>query len=68
MLRQAPHRPDARGRRDHGCHGTHARDQATVTTRRPRRRRNTEALLLVAGYGVCLLAFAQVTLVLDSTC
>jgi len=38
---------------------------ATVTTRRPRGRRNTEALLLVAGYGLCLLAFAQVALVLD---
>jgi cell division protein FtsW (lipid II flippase) len=39
---------------------------ATVTTRRPRRRRNTEALLLLGAYGVCLLAFAQVSLVMDS--
>jgi cell division protein FtsW (lipid II flippase) len=44
---------------------TTATTTATVSTRAPRRRRNAEALLLVGGYGLCLLAFAQVTLVLD---
>jgi cell division protein FtsW (lipid II flippase) len=39
---------------------------ATVSTRRPQRRRNTEALLLLAGYLLGLLAFAQVCLVLDN--